>query len=307
MDYVKNAKKMSDDQSLVDKTEEVVGFINSCWLTILSETFPKEQVGLKYISHMYDDNPYWYLWFSDCAGVYKCELLEARMVEGYDWLAEFAVKYYPRDTEAVYNGLSILEKACRAGNVFNTHPPDGPHGCQCHSLPDEHEDERFSEFSHDTGAPSYQFSNTIPEDFFYAGNMSVAFKKDIGTLVRVKSQTTWRVIFTEDYAIPNDNGAPLIMVKKGEVDRDYPGFMITRFLYNKFVRCWALFNKYTTQDEHTWKGEGMLFKSDGQNLWPESSPDIQKIIAQTALRSRPEDVLPSPADEDIVCMDSKIH
>jgi len=218
MDCVINAKKMSDDQSLVDKTEEVVGFINNCWLTILSETFPKEQVGLKYISHIYDDDPYWYLWFSDCAGVYKCELLEARMVEGYDWIAEFAIKYYPRDTEVVYNGLSILEKACRAGSVFNAHPPDGPHGCQCHSLPDEHEDERFSEFSHDTGAPSYQFSNTIPEDFFYAGNMSVAFKKDIGTLVRVKSQTTWRVIFTEDYAIPNDNGPPLIMVKKGRGD-----------------------------------------------------------------------------------------
>lgn len=292
---------------MIDKTEEVAGFINHCWLTILSENVLKEQVGLKYISYMNDDNPYWHLWFSDCTGVYKCELLEAQMIEGYDWLAEFIVKYYPRDTEAVYNGLSILEKTCRAGNMFHTRPPDGAQGCPCHSLPDEHAAERFSEFSHDTGAPSHQFNNTIPADFFYAGNMSMAFKKDIGTLIRVKSQTSWRVILTEDYAIPNDNGMPPIMIKMGEVDRDYPGFMITHLLYNKFVRCWALFNKYTIQDEHAWTGEGILFKSDGQNLWPESSPDIQKIIAQTALRSRPEDILPSLLDEDIVCMDSKIH
>ena len=289
---------------MVDKTEEAVGFINNCWLAIISDTLLKEESGLKYISYMDDNNPYWHLWFADCAGVYKCELLGAQAVEGYDWLAEFTVKYYPRDSEVAYKGLSILEKACRAGNMFNTHRPDGAQGCPCHNLLDEHAPKRFSEFSHDIGAPSHQFSNTIPADLFYAGDMSVAFKKDVGVLLRVKSQTSWRVILTADYAIPNDNGTPSIMMKKGEVDRDYPGFMITNFLYKKFVRCWTLVNKYTAQDEYTWKGEGMLFKSDGQNLWPESSPDIQKIIAQTALRFRPEDILSPLADEDIACMNS---
>ena len=298
---------MSDDQSLMDKKEEAAGFINHCWLTILSETFLKEQVGLKDISYMNDDNPYWYLWFSECAGVYKCELLEAQMVEGYDWLAEFAIKYYPRDTEVAFNGLSVLEKTCRAGDMFRTHPPEGAQGCPCQSLPDENTAERFSEFSHDTGVPSYQFNHMIPADFFYAGDMSVAFKKDMGTLIQVKSQTNWRVILTEDYAISNNSDAPSITLKKGGVDRDYPGFMITRFLYAKFVQCWTIFCKYGIQHERTWKGEGVIFKSDGQNLLPESSPDVQKIIAQTELRFRLEDNLPSLADEDIACMDSKTH
>ena len=106
---------------MVDKTEEAVGFINNCWLAIISDTLLKEESGLKYISYMDDNNPYWHLWFADCAGVYKCELLGAQAVEGYDWLAEFTVKYYPIDTEIAYKGLSILEKACRAGNMFNTH------------------------------------------------------------------------------------------------------------------------------------------------------------------------------------------
>jgi len=289
---------------MIDKSEEVAGFINNCWLAIISDTLLKEQVGLKYISYMDDDNPYWHLWFADCAGVYKCELLGAQTVEGYDWLAELKVKYYPRNTEAAYKGLSMLEKACRAGNMFHIHPPDGVQGCPCHSLPDEHEAKRFSEFSHDIGAPSCKFNNTIPADFFYAGDMSVAFKKDVGILIRFKSQTNWRVILTEDYCISNDNGTPSIMVKKGEVDRDYPGVAITRFLYEKLVRCWTLINKYTSKDEFTWKGEGILFKSDGQTLWPEFSPDIQKIITQAALRSQPEDLLPLLADEDIECMDS---
>jgi hypothetical protein len=304
---VKNAIKMMNCNALIDKTEEAAGFINHCWLTILSETFLKEQCGLRYISHMYDDNPYWYLWFSDCAGVYKCELLEAQTVEGYDWLAEFALKYYPRDTEVAYKGLSILEKTCRTGNAFHTHPPKGDCGCPCQSLPDEYAAKRFSEFSHDTGVPSYQFSNMIPADFFYAGDMSVAFKKDIGTLIRVKSQTNWRVILTDDYTIPNDNGSPSITLKKGQIDRDYPGFMITHFLYKQFVHCWTLFNKYIIQDERAWKGEGVLFKSDGQNLRPEPSLDIQKKIAQTSLRFRSEDILPSLTDEDIACMDSIIY
>jgi len=296
---------MSEDHSLLDKKEEAAGFINHCWLTILSEAFLKEQVGLKYIGHMNDGNPYWYLWFSDCAGVYKCELLDAQMVEGYDWLAEFTIKYFPRDTEFAFNGLSILEKTCRAGDMFRTHPPEGAQGCPCQSLRDEKTADRFSEFSHDIGVPSYQFNHLIPADFFYAGDMSVAFKKDTGTLIQIKSQTSWRVILTEDYAIPKNGDSPSITLKKGEVDRDYPGFMITLFLYEKFVKCWTLFCKYGIQDEHTWKGEGVIFKTDGQNLLVESSPDVQKIIARTELKFSLEDHLPSLADEDIACMDSK--
>lgn len=292
---------------MIDKTEETAGFINHCWLTILSESLLKEQSGLKYVSHMNDGNPYWYLWFTDCAGVYKCELLEARAVEGYDWLAEFAVKYYPRDTEAVFNGLSILEKICLADEMFHTHPPEGDCGCPCQSLSDGDTVKRFSEFPHDTGVPSYQFNSTIPKDFFYAGDMSVAFKRDVGTLIRVKSQTSWRVILTKDYEIPNDNGTSPITLKKGEIDRDYPGFLITRFLYEKIVQCWTLFNRYGIQDERIWKGEGLLFKSDGQNLWPESSPDIQRIIAQTTLGFKANDILPPLADEDIACVNSRIH
>lgn len=289
---------------MFDKSEEVAGFINNCWLAIISDTLLKERSGLKYISYMDDDNPYWHLWFNDCAGVYKCELLGAQAVEGYDWLAEFTVKYYPRDTEIAYKGLSMLEKVCRKGNMFHIHPPDGAQGCPCHNLPDEHAPKRFSEFSHDIGVPSYQISSTIPADLFYAGDMSMAFKKDVGALIRIKSQTSWRVILTEDYIVPSDNGTPSIIVRKGEVDRNYPGFMITSFLYKKFVRCWTLVNKYTLQDEYTWRGEGILFKSDGQNLWPESSPDIKKIISQTALKSQPGDILPLLADEDIACMNS---
>jgi len=295
---------MNGDQSVIDKKDEAAGFINHCWLTILSESFLKEKVGLKYISYMNDGNPYWYLWFSDCTGVYKCELLDAQMVEGYDWLAEFSIKYFPRDTEVAFHGLSILEKTLRTGEIFHTHPPEGPQGCPCQSLRDEKSADRFSEFSHDIGVPSYQFNHLIPADFFYAGDMSIAFKKDTGTLFQFKSQTSWRVILTEDYAISNGD-SPSITLKKGEVDRNYPGSMITRFLYEKFVKCWAQFCKYGIQDERTWQGEGIIFKSDGQNLLPESSPDVKKIIARTELRFRMGDHLPSLADEDIACMDTK--
>jgi len=276
------------------------------WLNLFSNESLKKQVGLRYISHMWSDYPSWYLWLNDCQGVYKLELQAAQKIEDYDWLAEFTIKYYPSKEEDAYNGLSILEKLCRESEVFDSHPAEGHGSCPCHSLQSEVSGDRFKDLSHGTGVPSHRYSDIIPADFFYAGHLFVAFKEGTGSLIRVKSQTKWQITMTEDFAAADHRGDAIAVLKKGEIDRNYPGFEICNFFYRRFTRSWALFNQYSHHQERVWKGDGLNFFSDGQSLWPKPSLDIQKIITQTALRFRPEDILPSLADEDIAYMYSKI-
>ncbi len=289
---------------MADKTGEVVGLINHCLLTLLSTPSFKEEVGLRYVSHLRGGIPYWYFWFSRCDGVYRLELHSAQEVGGYDWLAEFTVKYYPRDTEASYHGLSVVEKTCRKSDAFHTHPPEGSSGCPCQVPPAESTSKRFADLGGGTGVPSFKYEDVIPGDFFYAGNMCLAFKACVGSLLRVKSQTKWRVTLVEDYRIAGEDGSPVITMKKGEIDRDYPGSALCGFFFQKFVQAWILFNNYTVQDECAWTGEGTAFTSDGQRLWPNPSSEIKKTVTQAELSLRPEDNLPSLPDEDIARMGS---
>ena len=117
---------------VMDKTTEVAGLMNHLWLTLFSTEQLKANAGLKYISHTYDQYSSWYLWLDNSPGVFKLELRGAHEIEGYDWLAEFLIKYYPSESEEAFNKLSILEKICRQGEVFSGHPAEGPTGCSCH-------------------------------------------------------------------------------------------------------------------------------------------------------------------------------
>lgn len=282
-----------------DRIVEVAGFINHFWFTVLSEDDLKKQSGLKYISHAWNNDPYWYLWFDDRFGVYKMELKDARTIEGYDWQADFSIKYYPNEKESCYLGLSSLEKSYRESEIFHTHPAEGT-GCPCHCLGNE--GEKFTDLRHGTGAPAFKYTDMLPVDFFFAGHLFMAYKVGSGSLLRVKSQTRWRIAMTEDCTVVNHKGESLALLKKGDIDRDYAGFEICDFLFRRVVGSWALFNKYSYQQDCVWKGEGVGFLSDGKNLHPFPSSEIQKIIAQSELRQRAEDKMAPLADVDTIGM-----
>jgi hypothetical protein len=233
----------------------VVGLLNHFWLTIFSEEDFRNQAGLKYISHMWDRFPYWYLWVTERSGVYKLELQETQDIDGYEWLAILNIKYYPQETEAYFNGLAVVEKLCRKSEIFRTHPAQGNGGCPCHSLAAKGEEKKFTDLAQGTDVPSYPDSENIPEDFFYADNLFVAYNTHAGSLIRVKSQTRWQVVMAGDAVIRDNQGVPMARLQEGQVDRDYPGFEISHFLYQRFIQCWVLFQKYKIQRERIWKGK----------------------------------------------------
>jgi hypothetical protein len=284
---------------VVDRTTEVAGLMNHLWLTVFSSERLKVKSGLKYISHTWDDYSSWYLWPDESHGVYKLELLGAQNIEGYDWLAEFIIKYYPATGEDAFHKLSGLERICRQSEVFNNHPAEGPPGCSCHGHSTEHETSRFRDLSHGTGIPSFQYKSIVPPDFFYAGNLVLAFKENEGSILKLKSQTSWHITMSEDFSALDGEGNTLAVLKKNEVDRDYPGFALSHFLYEIIINNWTAFHDYTFSEFSTFRSPGVRFLSSGTSLIKESSPEIERIIMQAELRYQTEKKLAPIPDEDM--------
>ena len=293
-----NARLRKMKSRRADRSIQVAGVMNHFWLILFSEDALRQAAGLKYISYMIDERPYWYLWHAAHTGVYELDLLGVQAIDGYDWLAEFVIKYYPDRDEPWYEGLSFLEKRCRASDVFQS-PPSAGGGCSCHSLSHNHEEHRFADLAESTGAPTYACRNIIPPDFFYAGHLYIAFKDGVGSIIRIKTQTNWQVTITEDHTIRDAEGEPLNFFKKGAIDRNYPGFAISNSIYKGLLRSWSSFHHFEVNREQVWRGEGVRFLNDGRDLKTEAYCNIERIIAQTQLAYRPDEVLAFVPDGDM--------
>ncbi len=280
----------------------VEGMMNQFWLVMLSDEKNKQGCGIRYLSHMWDKGPYWYIWLTECQGVYKLELSSATDgLSNYDWVAEFNVKYYPHPDEEWFQGLSVFEQICRHSEVFDNQPAKTC-GCVVHAGCHSHHD-KFSDILEQTGVPNLVLSTDMPPDFFWAGKLIVAYHKEQGTLFRIKSQTRWRVTTTCEYNIPGFAGCDGKTMVEGEIDRDYAGFEIVQFLARRLLYGWSVFHTYPVRKVSFWKGKGVEFNTDGVGLETVASSDIHKILADYELKyfDKP---LPELDDEDIASMQS---
>jgi hypothetical protein len=272
--------------------------MNHVWLAILARDDCRESVGVRYVSHMWDVDPYWYFWFRDCPGVYRLELKNAVPLPEYDWTANFLVKYYPSITEKAFQGLSILEKLVRTSDVFDTRPSEGNESCPCHGS-SHHHGEQFGDLADGCGVPDIRYHESIPPDFFFAGHLILAHLADRGSLVTTKSQSTWRVEMTQDHTIRDEDGNLLAHLKQDSIDRDFPGREITEFLHGRFTDGWKRFHNALEEKNSRWEQDGIVFKSDGRNLFPEASGQIRKIVLRSELVFHQGVQLVHPIDADI--------
>ena len=104
---------------------------------------------------------------------------------------------------------------------------------------------------------------------------------------------------TKNHTIRNGDGQSLTFFEKGALDRNYPGFEISNFIYQRLVKSWSSFYQYEINREYIWKGEGVRFLNDGRDIKTEPSLNIEKVIAQTELVCREEDVLALVPDGDL--------
>lgn len=278
---------------------QAVGCINHIWLTILSVEDGAHAVGLKYISHGWDENPYWLLWFHQRQGVYRLEIRQSYVEYGYDWVADFVLKYYPSQTEPAFEGLSFVERLFRDSEAFDGSPSTTTAGCPCSGVFHDHSVTRFEDLkSHGCGVPRKTVISDIPADFFFAGHFSIAYKSNIGALIIAKSQNYWRVNMVRDVQITGEEGSVIAELHKDSVDRNFPGLEITSFLYGRMISAFQFHFRTVNLVEDRWEGDGILFESDGFSLQPKPSREIRKVLLQAALTTAPGYQLVPPFDND---------
>ena len=250
------------------------GAINHYWMMCFANDAIRNRLGLKYISQMWDSTPYWYLWFEDLPGVFKLSLLECVAETDWDWRALFRVKYYPHPEETAFQGLAVVEQICRMSGLFQTKPAewkDGETGCACHGGI-HHQEGRFAELRDGTGAPSASTAEKIPEDFFLAGQMELRHCSGRCSELSWESQEHWRVQMTENYYITDQEGTSLKVLRKGDVDRDFPGWMLTDFVARRFAIGWQEHHGFVHVSEVSQEKNGLDFTSDGRTL--NASPSV---------------------------------
>lgn len=262
------------------------GLLNHFWLMQMSDEDTRKKMGLKYISHMWDSCPYWYIWFQDMPGVFKLELVECNDAEGWDWEAFFRVKYYPAVDETAFQGLSVLEQLCRTGGLFNNLPaewPEGSEGCACHGGAVHHAG-KFEDLAGGTGVPDVRRSAEIPGDFFLAGQLRMAQRGEQESRISWESQNRWRVTMVEDYYVPDLEGSPMKLLRSGDVDRDFPGWMITDFIGRRLVSGWKEQFGYKIFRENYEEEAGLDYICDGENLTAQRSGEVKKKEVCVILR-----------------------
>jgi len=263
----------------IDRLVVGEGTVNHYWTLCFANEDLRQRLGLKYISQMWDQTPYWYLWFVDFPGAFKLSLLECVAEPPWDWRALFRIKYYPRPEERIFQGLSVLEQICRMSELFHTRPAQwagGETGCVCHGGIHHHHGVRFADLQEETGIPNATRATEIPEDFFLAGEMELRYGETQGTEVSWTSQEYWRIKMTENYFIKDQEGAALKVLRKGDVDRDYPGWLLTDFVANRFSLGWQAYKQYPQLRETTEEQDGIEFLCDGHTLSPQLCPSIRR-------------------------------
>lgn len=253
------------------------GAINHYWTVCFANDNTRTRLGLKYISHMWDQTPYWYLWFSNLPGVFKLALLECVEEAEWDWRALFRIKYYPHPEEKAFQGLSVLEQICRMSELFQTRPAEwkgGETGCACHGGI-HHHGVPFEELKDGTGAPLASRAAAIPEDFFLTGQMELRHRSGKCSELSWESQDYWRVKMTENYYITDQDGTALKVLRKGDIDRDFPGWTFTDFVARRFAIGWQEHHGFEVLSESDGEKEGFDFTSDGRTLISSPSATIR--------------------------------
>ena len=274
---------MTADTSLEIRVQ---GELNFLWQTALSDEVVRKDLGIKYISHMYDHCYYWYLWLHIMDGVFRIEMESCVIDPEWDWVASLKLKYYPHPEEDLFGGLAIMEQMCRVSEVFDTKPASWQEGerCACHG--GGCHDHGFDDLGDQTGVPSRQFSAQMPPDLFFAGRLELYHSSKGISKLMWQSQDRWQVVLTNDYVWTDSQGLPLTILRKGDVDRNFAGWRVTDLFGTMLARAWSGYHNYSQVKSSCQEVPGLLFYFDGHNLTPCGNPDIKKLTACVELEKR---------------------
>lgn len=260
-------------------TGYIAGWMNHFWLTMCANEKWRQEMGLRYLSHLWEGpRPYWSFWLDGSKGVYELSLLSADENEGYDWVGSFALKYYPHPQETWFKEYSFLERLARGSEIFDATPATGP-VCPVHG----HDHNRFARLGKTTGAPVHARRDELPEDFYSVALLRTAHKEGTGSVFILKSQSRWRVALQEPGELCNEADETLFHWGENEVDRNVPGEEIASLFLERLLIGWKARHAYPVQKETRLVQPGVAFVSNGSSLVGETDASVDRIITRIEL------------------------
>lgn len=208
-----------------------ISVVETLLLEIFQKVFQNDTArchfGYSLISHTATSEgfPLWYLWFSEKKGVYSLAVIEGYVAsDAIDMSvherqnkhivgARLLARYFPAVNENAFDSLSCFEQIIRMGSDFDS-----------------------------TGTPSFEGGRIINESFFAAGYMDIVIdssKSDVDFFCSAPNR--WRDYRLAGLTLTNDRGETLQVVSPGNLDRDFPGWELSFFIFDKIISsfCFA--------------------------------------------------------------------
>lgn len=241
-----------------DLVISVEGVINHFWQFVLADLATRKKAGIRYISHRWVQGPLWLIWLINSPGVYNLAMNKVLKTEEHCWEASFSVKYYPALEEPDFKGLSALEKMCRESDIFNSVATYGK--CECASC-GRSKRAAAKQRPQLTGAPAYEQIEIIPEDFFYIGQLDINYRGvDRSSAISIETLSRWQVRAAEDIHYAAEGCVTEILLYKGEIYRDFPGYEKMKLMYDRIVEGWDAYigSPQKTKVSYIWQGVHFL-------------------------------------------------
>lgn len=251
------------------------GLLNHLLFILLNQAIPGQRHAITRVAQRWSDKPFWYIWLAQRQGAYRLELTAASETREYDWVAELAVKYYPSPREPLFHRLSTPERLCRKSAFFRSASSRGGCDCPLHQSGGRQATSRSCE----TGIPAFAYADALGADLFYAGQMTVYYRNDRQSVVRMDTQSRWQVRVGGDAHQPG-KALPEAACLSGRIDRNFPGLLIMRPLYEQLLAGWQHYHRYPVRTQTKSCRDGVIW-TDGKILNSMVSPAVKQVTYLT--------------------------
>ena len=209
----------------------------------------KSATGLQAVSQVWGEKPAWYFWVSDTPGVHALQLegITAPESDRQDWVSGiFAVKCYPVPHKNVFQSFSFQERSLVLSDSFDhTHTP---------------------RFSH---------REQIPDTLFNVAAVELNVDRDDSlALFTLESLDLMHISYDSDVI----QSYPVVQkekrFKKGETDRNVPGWDLSYPLFDRLLCLYSFYSKKTPLRLWLTRSPGFSYVFDNDHAVRVKAPEI---------------------------------
>ena len=221
--------------SVIPYTDPVVAvetLLNELFQNVFQNDSARHHFGFSKISQLTTSEgmAQWYLWFSDKRGAFSLTIEEDHVASDDNRIHPYLlIRYFPDIEEGVFDSLSCYEQIARMGSLFDA-----------------------------TGTPTFEGGCTMHGSLFVTGRIDVnihSSKSDVDFYCTAPDK--WRDFRTDGLTLMDDKMESKQVLFPGELDRDFPGWDLSFFLFDKIISSFCFLTGQTPR--YTGRGEKPSF------------------------------------------------